>query len=94
MSVRELANELDTSAVQVIKILMSNGVMANINQQIDFDTGAVVATELGYTPQVQQEEEVKEEETGRGAPLAPCNPRRDPLAKLVTDPAITILGAC
>ncbi len=59
MSVRELANELDTSAVQVIKILMSNGVMASINQQIDFDTAAVVATELGYTPQVQQEEEVK-----------------------------------
>ena len=42
--VRELAGLLDTSAVQVIKILMSNGVMASINQTIDFDTAAVVAT--------------------------------------------------
>lgn len=59
--VRELAGLLDTSAVQVIKILMSNGVMASINQTIDFDTAAVVATELGFEPQLEQEEEVVEE---------------------------------
>ena len=92
MSVRELANELDTSAVQVIKILMSNGVMASINQQIDFDTAAVVATELGYTPQVQQEEEVKEEETGEVPLWRRVILEEDP-AKLVNrPPVITILG--
>ena len=53
LSVRELAGLLNTSAVTVIKILMSNGVMASINQQIDFDTAAVVATELGYEPQLE-----------------------------------------
>ena len=58
LSVRELAGLLSTSAVTVIKILMSNGVMASINQQIDFDTAAVVATELGYEPQLEQEEVV------------------------------------
>ena len=61
LSVRELAGLLNTSAVTVIKILMSNGVMASINQQIDFDTAAVVATELGYEPQLEQEEVVVEE---------------------------------
>ncbi len=61
MSVRELAVFLDTSAVQVIKILMANGVMASINQQIDFDTAAVVSTELGFEPQLEVEEEVLEE---------------------------------
>lgn len=61
MTVRALSQMLDTSAVQVIKILMSNGVMASINQQIDFDTAAVVATELGYEPQLEQDEEVVEE---------------------------------
>ena len=50
MTVRTLSTMLDTSAVQVIKILMANGVMASINQQIDFDTAAVVATELGFEP--------------------------------------------
>lgn len=61
MTVRELSTMLDTSAVQVIKILMSNGVIASINQQIDFDTAAVVATELGYEPQLEQDKEVVEE---------------------------------
>lgn len=61
MTVRELSTMLDTSAVQVIKILMSNGVIASINQQIDFDTAAVVATELGFEPQLEQDEEVVEE---------------------------------
>ena len=92
MSVRELANELDTSAVQVIKILMSNGVMASINQQIDFDTAAVVATELGYSPQVQQEEEVQEEDIGEVPLWRRVILEEDP-AKLVNrPPVITILG--
>ena len=42
LSVRELANLIETSPIQVIKVLMANGVMASINQQIDFDTAAVV----------------------------------------------------
>lgn len=64
ITVRELAAHLNTSPVQVIKILMSNGVMASINQQVDFDTAAVVATELGFTPQLHKEE-VLQEETDR-----------------------------
>lgn len=61
LSVRELAGMLEASPIQVIKVLMSNGVMASINQQIDFDTAAVVATELGFDAQVQQtKEEIKE----------------------------------
>jgi translation initiation factor IF-2 len=43
LTVRDLAAKMSASPIQVIKILMSNGVMANINQQIDFDTAAIVA---------------------------------------------------
>jgi len=43
MSVKELAEYLKVSAVDIIKELMRNGVMANINQQIDYDTAAIVA---------------------------------------------------
>jgi len=46
-TVRDLAIKLGTSPIQIIKILMANGVMANINQQIDFDTAAVVSAEMG-----------------------------------------------
>ena len=48
ITVRDLATRMEASPIQVIKILMSNGVMANINQQIDFDTAAIVASELGF----------------------------------------------
>ena len=48
LSVRQLADLLNTSAIDVIKQLMRNGIMANINQVVDYETAAVVAADLGY----------------------------------------------
>ncbi len=48
ITVRELADIMDASPIEVIKQLMNNGIMANINQQIDFDTASIVAGEMGY----------------------------------------------
>ncbi len=48
VTVRDLAAAMDISPINVIKELMSNGIMANINQEIDFDTAAIVAEEMGY----------------------------------------------
>ena len=48
ITVRELAQTIEASPIEVIKTLMTNGVMANINQRIDFDTAAIVAAEMGY----------------------------------------------
>jgi len=48
ISVRDLAQNIDASPIEVIKTLMANGVMANINQLIDYDTAAIVAAEMGY----------------------------------------------
>jgi translation initiation factor IF-2 len=48
ITIRELADSIQSSPIEVIKNLMANGVMANINQQIDFDTAAIVAAEMGY----------------------------------------------
>lgn len=60
ITVRELATLMDVSPINVIKELMSSGIMANINQQIDFDTAAIVAEEFGFEatpPYVEEEEE-------------------------------------
>ena len=46
-TVRDFAEMINSSPIDIIKVLMANGVMANINQQIDFDTAAIVASELG-----------------------------------------------
>ena len=47
ITVGELASRMKKTATEVIKCLMKNGVMAGINQTIDFDTAEFVATELG-----------------------------------------------
>jgi len=63
LTVRELADLMEVSPIQVIKELMNNGVLANINQQIDHDTATIVAEEMGFdakpeAPPVVEEEEI------------------------------------
>jgi len=48
LTVRELAALMRVSPIDVIKELMNNGIMANINQQIDFDTASIVGNEMGF----------------------------------------------
>ena len=47
ITVGELASRMKKTAGEVIKCLMMNGIMAGINQTIDFDTAEYVATEMG-----------------------------------------------
>ena len=47
ITVGELASRMKKTAGEVIKLLMKNGVMAGINQTIDYDTAEYVATEMG-----------------------------------------------
>lgn len=53
LTVKQLADLLKVSAVEVIKQLMRNGVMANINQAVDYDTAAVVVAHFGYEAKKQ-----------------------------------------
>ncbi|HEX5939828.1 MAG TPA: translation initiation factor IF-2, partial [Dehalococcoidia bacterium] len=57
LTVKELADFMEVTPVEVIKELIKNGVMATINQVIDYDTAAIVAGDLGY--------EVEEADSGR-----------------------------
>ena len=68
ISVRELADVMEASPIEVIKTLMANGIMANINQQIDFDTAAIVAGEMGYEA-VSIAVDVEEDEEGVEQPI-------------------------
>jgi translation initiation factor IF-2 len=47
ISVKEFAEKTGISAGKIIGVLMKNGVLANINQQVDFDTAVIVAADLG-----------------------------------------------
>lgn len=47
ISVKEFAEKTGLSAAKIIGELMKNGILANINQQIDFDTATIISTDLG-----------------------------------------------
>jgi translation initiation factor IF-2 len=49
LTVRELADYLKVGSVDIIKDLFKNGIATTINQQIDFETAAIVADNFGVT---------------------------------------------
>jgi len=53
VSVRQLAELIQVSAVDIIKQLMREGIFANINQVVDYEAAAKVAAALGYEVQLK-----------------------------------------
>src|ERR1700733_10188606 len=51
MTVGNFADAMAVPVTKVITELMRNGVMATINEQIDFDTAAIIGSELGFDVQ-------------------------------------------
>jgi translation initiation factor IF-2 len=89
--IRDLAQKIEKSPIDLIKKLMSNGVMATINQAVDFDTAAIVVAEYGFeaVPEVVEEVVV---ETG-AVPLWRQMIAGEDEARLTNrPPVITILG--
>lgn len=92
ITVRELAAYIDASAIQIIKSLMSNGVMANINQQIDFDTAAIVAAEMGYEAVLENQEVPEGKETGEVPLWRRMIADEDESLLTPRPPVVTLLG--
>ncbi len=53
VSVRQLSEMLKVTVVDIIKQLMRNGIMANINQVIDFEVAEKIVTNYGYKAQLK-----------------------------------------
>lgn len=60
ITVSELANRMARRAVEVIKVLMKNGMMATVNDVVDADTAELVAAEYGHTVKRVAESDVLE----------------------------------
>jgi translation initiation factor IF-2 len=82
ITVGELAKRMGIKSGEIIKQLLSMGVMANINYPIDFDSAAIVAGEFGYEVEhaAMQEEDL----------LAVAQPKETPTAP--RPPVVTIMG--
>ncbi len=90
--VRELAQRINKSPIDVIKKLMSNGVMVTINQTVDFDTAAVIAAEYGYEAVPEHVEETPVEESGELPFWRKVIASEPPSALKPRPPVVTILG--
>jgi translation initiation factor IF-2 len=86
ISVGELAKRLEVSAASVVAELMKNGVMATINENVDYETAAIIAEYLGVT--------VEEEQLANTSPS--CEPGLDTSKKKAKtskrSPIIAVMG--
>ena len=61
VTVGELAAKLNKAPTEVIKVLMGYGVMAAVNQSIDFDTASIVCEEFGVTCELEDENQAMDD---------------------------------
>src|SRR6516165_3235250 len=103
VSVADLASILGVPVTQVIKTLFTNGTVATINQALDYDTAAVIATDLGF--EVREQGTVAAAPSAAPAPVAPAEVTAETAAPLAPTeaadapatlkprpPVVTIMG--
>jgi translation initiation factor IF-2 len=93
LTVRQLAALMNVSPIVMIKALMDAGIMANINQQIDYETAAIVAQEMGV--ETREETPIISEEAAEEGPTLLWErlyAGEDPAKLKPRPPVVTILG--
>jgi translation initiation factor IF-2 len=92
LSVRDLAEKLGTNPIEIIKTLMQNGVMANINQLIDYETAEIVAVELGYNVELEKIEQLQADDENEIPLWRRMIANEDDADLQRRPPVVTILG--
>jgi len=99
LSVKDLAEKLSVSPVEVIKKLMASNIMATINQVIDFATAEIVADEFGYTVETVSSEDVVATESSEGEAVVTTSreelfsvANEDQSKLVLRAPIVTVLG--
>jgi translation initiation factor IF-2 len=92
ITVRDLAERMGISPIDLIKTLMSNGVLASINQQIDFDTAAIIAAEYGFEAKLPYAEVTEEELEEELAPWERIVADEEEEELQRRPPVVTVLG--
>lgn len=92
LSVGELAEKLERTASEVIQELISNGVMANINQEIDFDTATLIADAFGAKTKLHIDQDQVDKEKGVRKRLKEEIEEMDDKHLKGRPPVVTIMG--
>ncbi len=64
-TVKELAEVLGKNASEIVKLLMKKGIMAGINQNVEFDMAVAIAEEFDIILEKEQEKDIMEEVFGQ-----------------------------
>jgi translation initiation factor IF-2 len=81
ITVKQLADTLKVEPVKVIKQLMRKGIMANINQTLDFNTASTTVADFGYTAKAAKERRASPSQKKRGKGKLSARP-----------PVVTVMG--
>lgn len=94
LTVKEFAALLNLPVTDVVKTLMLNGIMATINEELDYETAVIIAEDLGYKVETAKGEKtgVLDEEAERRAHLGRLLQEPDKAALKVRAPIVTIMG--
>lgn len=91
VTVKKFAEILGLPVGTVISELMKNGILATINEKVDYETAAIIASDLGF--EAQEDLEEKETQLTLEKVLQICKKELDSEEKLASRPPIvTILG--
>jgi translation initiation factor IF-2 len=90
--IRDLAQIVEKSPIEIIKKLMTNGVMATINQAVDFDTAAIVVAEYGFEAVPEVVLEAVKDEVGEVPMWRQMIADEDTSLLKNRAPVVTILG--
>src|SRR3546814_5696520 len=82
-----LANRMAVKAVELIKVMMKNGVMATINQVLDQDTAALMVEEMGHKARM-----VKASDFEDSLEQAVTGESQDDGERMARPPVVTIMG--
>ncbi len=63
MTVRDFASLLNLPVPRIMQELMRNGILASINERIDFDTALIIAEDLGFAPTLGEQKQAGTEDT-------------------------------
>src|SRR3989339_583335 len=92
MTVRDFAALIDVPIAKVMRELMKNGILASLNERIDFETASIVASDLGVIAQQQIDNGTKPEEDASTARLTEVLSGEQKENRVSRPPIIVVMG--
>jgi translation initiation factor IF-2 len=90
ISVRDFAHKLNLPVTKIQEELMKNGILASLNERIDFDTAYIVAEDLGF--KIIKEEAMEEEKKLFGDRLKELLIEKDKTKLKPRPPVVVVMG--